>query len=210
MIDKLMGYLPDYYRKSALTRQIQQGAANELIGAETLLDYISTALYVTTADEKSIARYERIVGLHPGTFSLEQRRRRVLARLRGYETSTVEAIERVASRFLGCPVTAVEVNGEYRFYLEFERTVDDRGDVAAMREAVEEIKPAHLGWGYRDALRLPLAERRIRAAGAIYDPVAVITLPLIERTYEGKLRAYTAINFTTVTVTTLPAIGGGG
>lgn len=210
MTDRMMSYLPKYYQKSQLTRQVQQGISSELISIDQLLDYIILAFNVVTADEKAIARYEYIVDLRAGNYTLEQRRERVLVKLRGYETSTVEVIERVASRFLGVLVTAIEVNDQYYFYLEFERTVDDPGDIDAMREAIEEIKPAHLGWGYRDTLVLPKAERQIWAAGAIYQPVVDTILPEYQRPYMGDLRARAAITFNTITTTVLPTVGEGG
>lgn len=206
MIDRMMGYLPGYYRKSALTKQIQTGAAVELGSISDTLDYIETSLYVMTADAKAIARYEQIVGLRPGEYNLETRRGRVLARLRGYETSTVAVIESVASRLLGCPVTAVEVNSEYRFYVTFERTLDSKSDIGAMIAAINEIKPAHLGWWYVDALRMPSMGKKVNACGAIYNPAIQTILPPIERTYISNIKLFTAIIFTDSITTNLPAI----
>ena len=76
------------------------------------------------------------------------RRSRILSKLRGAGTTTVELIENVASSFSNGEVDVIEHNDEYYFDVKFVGTKGIPPNLDDLKTAIEEIKPAHLGVNY--------------------------------------------------------------
>lgn len=76
------------------------------------------------------------------------RRERLLAKMRGMGTTTLQSIINMASAFAGGEAKIIEYPSEYRFVIRF---VGVKGVPANMNDliaSVEEIKPAHLAYSF--------------------------------------------------------------
>lgn len=144
-MSNLVTRLPRYYQDSPPVAELERVLGLE---AEALLEAKEDTLaqlWVETATW-GLDLWERWCGLPvDGTKPYSQRRQRVLAKLRGQSVSTAELIRSVVLAFVDGTVEIVEDHGAYSFLI---RIVPDSGlppDVDAIRDAVNEIKPAHLG-----------------------------------------------------------------
>ncbi len=101
--------------------------------------------FIDTA-RRSLTEWEALYGLEiREDSSPERRRERVRARMRGSGTTTVALIESVARSFSNGEVTVIEHNSEYYFEVVFVSQQGRPPGLDALKEAVEDVKPAHLG-----------------------------------------------------------------
>ena len=140
----LMRYLPKYYQRSSVMREIMGAFETELDTLNVNVDELSRQFFIFEA-EKELRLHERDVGLNPDTaFPLDTRRGRVLSRLRGTGTVTREMLRNVVRSFIGGTVEIIE---EYSKYLITIKFVGFRGvpeNIESIKLAVGEIQPAHL------------------------------------------------------------------
>lgn len=145
----LMSYLPVNYDGSAETRIIEEAIQPEQAalwkGRESLLEQLDpqTATW-------GLAYWEEAFGIAvDGSKGLDVRRSKIIARIRGMSTTTVELLTNVARSFLpDSQVSVTEVYGEYRVEINFiapNRLPHGMDDLA---EVLDEIMPAHLQWMY--------------------------------------------------------------
>ncbi len=144
-IPDLMAYLPPHY---AELREMQElhGTVGEEIGrsrqtVNELLDqqFIATATW-------GLDLWERELGIATDhSKSYERRREILLAKLRGVGTTTGEMVRRVAAAFSGGDVEVIEHPEEYRFEIRFIGVKGIPPNMPGLMQAIEQIKPAHLG-----------------------------------------------------------------
>lgn len=170
---ELMSYLPENYPASLETVTFQEALQPEV---ETMWDARNTLLRQLdpkTADW-GLDLYEEALAIK-GTsgLDLETRRRQVIAKLQGMGPTTVEVVRLLAETLTGVPCEVVEVYDEYRF--EIHPDPDSAGGTIPpralqLRDRLEEIIPAHLGWQLvvtvwlEYAVGMALGPRRSRAA----------------------------------------------
>lgn len=148
--EKIMQYLPPYYRESRVMRAIADAQGSEVGAFWTTLENILKQFYVETASDWGLDLWERMLGLT--SFSgkpLDQRRSRIISKLRGYGTVTVSLIKNVAESYVYGTVDVAEDPAAYSFTVKF---VDPRGvppNLDDVKAAIEEIKPAHLAVEYQ-------------------------------------------------------------
>ena len=94
--------------------------------------------------------WERELGLVTNyQLSYEQRRKVILAKLRGQETTTVEVIRKTAVSLTGCDAEVIEYPSNYCLVIKFTGMYGIPPNVQQFRDALEEIKPAHLGFSFQ-------------------------------------------------------------
>lgn len=129
-------------------KAIAEAQGGEVNSLYTTLDEILKQFYVETATEWGIELWEKELGIvaRYGA-SLDERRRKVLAKLQGHDTATVAFIKAIAENFYS-PVEIVQNVSAYSFTV---RLIDPQAfiDLQDMKEAVEEVKPAHLAAVYQ-------------------------------------------------------------
>lgn len=145
----LMQYLPDYYQ-----------GVKEVIELQTILGYSAGALsygrqdtfaqcFIATATW-GLERWEKLYGLKTDkSKSFESRREILRAKLRGASTTTKEMIKNVAIAFSGGEVAIQEYPQEYRFVVQFIGTKGIPQNMSGLINAIDEIKPAHLAFGFK-------------------------------------------------------------
>lgn len=97
-----------------------------------------------------IKDWETFVGvIADSSKALEERQARVIAKLRGQGTSTVEAMEKIAESFIpDGKVDVIEHNSEYYFEIHLESDTGFPHELKGLDESIDEVKPAHLGVKY--------------------------------------------------------------
>lgn len=145
---QLMKHLPSFYYNSEEVRNIQAsiGIENDMLQAaiKDLLDQ----LFVETATW-GLEYWERYVGLEVDKNEiLVNRRSCIMTRLRGQGTTTVEMIKNVCMSFTGGEVDVIEHTERYAFTIKFISIKGIPGNIEYLRGAIEEIKPAHLGFSF--------------------------------------------------------------
>ncbi|MEW8957777.1 MAG: YmfQ family protein [Moorella sp. (in: firmicutes)] len=147
--DAMKSYLPTYERKSQVIGSILGAVGPEVDQIYTSIDDILKQFYVETATETGLDLWEKMLGLSSYAGKpLDQRRSRIISKLRGMGTVTVHLIKNVAESYVYGTVEVTENPAAYSFTVKF---VDPRGippNLDDLRAAIEDIKPAHLAVQY--------------------------------------------------------------
>lgn len=148
--DIIKGYLPDYLRGSQVFASMINAEGQELDQLYTNIEDVLKQFYVETATEWGLDLWEQMLGLtsYAGK-PLDQRRSRIISKLRGMGTVTVSLVKNVAESYVYGTVEVTEHPELYSFTIKF---VDPRGipsNLDDLQAAIEEIKPAHLAVEYQ-------------------------------------------------------------
>ena len=147
--DLMKSYVPGLFKEARAYKVILEAEGPELDSIETNLADVLKQLYVETATEAGLTRWEEFVGLSSYAGKpLDQRRSRIISKLRGMGTVTVAMIQNVAESYVYGHVTVTEHPEAYSFTIKF---VDPYGvppNLDDVKAAIEEIKPAHFGVVY--------------------------------------------------------------
>lgn len=96
-----------------------------------------------------LVRWEQVLGITTNLFlTYEQRREVILAKMRGQETTTLEVIRRTALAFTGVKAEVIEDYANYCFTVKFVSAYGIPPNMQLLTDAIEEIKPAHLGFSF--------------------------------------------------------------
>lgn len=141
----LMAQLPELYRFLPFA-ELQRVLGLAVARLRQDVEFTMAQLWPQTASGWGLELWETAYGIPVEPDKTDAARRtRVLSKLRGQGTPTAELIRSVVLAFVDGTVEIVEDHGAYSFLI---RIVPDSGlppDVDAIRAAVNEIKPAHLG-----------------------------------------------------------------
>jgi hypothetical protein len=118
MLRLLEKYLPSYYRNSAVMRDVLAALETEYERLKKEIQITEDTFFVLLA-EKNIDRHLDDLGLPYSGDSLEEKRSRVLARLRGMGTVTKTALKNVANAFVNGQIEVLEFSERYAFGIKF-------------------------------------------------------------------------------------------
>ena len=153
-------------------------------------------LFIQTADS-ALARWEEAFGIPTDVGKdIDYRRRRVMAKMRGVGTTTVEHIRGTAQSFAEGEVEVREYPAEYRFAIDFRIDPADFGKMDDFQAAIEEMKPAHLGYVLRVQTSTEMPVNRLRVKSGLGYAVTVNRLPKLERhiSYAAALGAGSVVH----------------
>lgn len=147
--ERIMQYLPPYYQESRVMKAIAEAQGSEVVSLWTTLDEILKQFYVETATEWGLDLWEQMLGLtsYAGK-PLDQRRSRIISKLRGMGGVTVSLIKNVAESYTYGTVEVTENPTEYSFTITFVEKHGIPPNFDDLKAAIEEIKPAHLAVNY--------------------------------------------------------------
>lgn len=143
----LIEQLPPHYQSSKETRSLQNALNWPLLQAAADRDDLFLQLDPSKATW-GLRLWEKAYGIMTdGSKTLEQRRSRLLSKIRGQGTSTMELILSVVESF-GIPaVDIIEHTSEYKFELVILGPVQPEV-LKDVEGAINEIKPAHLDFWF--------------------------------------------------------------
>lgn len=144
----MLAYVPKFIQTAQAYRAIIDAQGSEFDQLRTNIEDILKQFYVETATW-GLDLWEQMLGLKSYAGKpLDQRRSRIISKLRGMGTVTVSLIKNVAESYVYGTVEVTENPAAYSFTIKF---VDSRGippNLDDVKAAIEEIKPAHLAVQY--------------------------------------------------------------
>lgn len=155
----LASMLPGFLTDTPQDRELQRVLGLAVEGLAQDKDLTLEQLFPSTASGWGLELWERAWGIPVDRTQSDARRRdRILAKIKGTGTTTLEVIRAVAQSFASWPVEVVEESAQYRFVIWYTGTIGEishREDLAAV---VNELKPAHLDWTvkYRQTVQTPV------------------------------------------------------
>lgn len=140
----MLSYLPRYYETSRVMGSILQAQGTEMDKLHQSLDETLDQFFINTATW-GLDAWERELGLSSYAGKPDdQRRSRIISKLRGIGTTTLSLIRNVAESYVYSTVEVTVSTAQYGFTVKF---VDARGvpqNLEDLKSAIEEVKPAHL------------------------------------------------------------------
>lgn len=144
LIDKL----PSFYKQSDSVIDIQESLEKERCILEENIKKLINDLFVITSE--NIERWEKLVGIKSDVSkTLEFRKTNVIARIRGKGTTTIDLIKNVSISYSNGEVDVIEDNENYKFIVRFVGQKGIPTNLNDLKNAIEEIKPAHLEVEYQ-------------------------------------------------------------
>jgi hypothetical protein len=145
---ELINLLPDYYDQNETMQELQKTVSYE---TDQLQDDMETAVdqcYAKTADV-GLARYEKIYGITTDIKkSYRYRQERLAAKMSGLSATKKQLVEDIATSYTNAAVEVTEKFSEYTVVITFAGTIGIPGNIADIKESVEEVMPAHLAVEY--------------------------------------------------------------
>lgn len=145
----LVSLLPDYYQGIREMGELQTVLGHDVGELAYRTNDILNQCYISTA-AWGLERWEKLFGSTTDKSKTYERRREILlAKLRGSGTTTKEMIKNVARAFSGGEVNVIEDPKENRFEVQFIGIKGIPQNMPGLINAIEEIKPAHLAYGFK-------------------------------------------------------------
>lgn len=146
---EMQDYIPRYYSDSKTADAILTPEAKEFERFHRAVVDVVDQFFIDTSTW-GLARLEKISGVQTDyTKPVEQRRDVLRSKRRGIGTVTADLIESVAAAYSNGEVSVEEVPAEYLVIVTFVGTKGIPSDIDALKHAVREVLPAHLGVAYK-------------------------------------------------------------
>lgn len=144
----LIKHLPKYYNKSAVMAAVLLPHENEMERILAKVEDTEKQMIISEATT-ALDRYEQDLGIKTNhTESYEARRSRILAKLRGLNTITKEALVNVVKAYIDGIITITENASSYSIDIKFVTRKGIPGTMDDIEKAVSEVIPAHLYVNY--------------------------------------------------------------
>lgn len=145
---ELINMLPHFYAGSDEVKNLQYAFGN---AAEELHDDVldlMKQLYVDTATW-GLVYWEQFLDLRTDLSEpIANRRSRIKTVLRGQGTITKDILKSVCASFVNGEIEIIELSADYQFQIKFVGEIGIPGNIEYIRETVNKIKPAHLGFEF--------------------------------------------------------------
>lgn len=143
---RLKDYLPDRL-VSPVVEDFEDALQPQLDAIADLFAGISENELFAASAETWLLLWETAFGIptEPDK-GLSDRRSRLMSKLRGASTTTKEQIRQVVASFANSDCEIIEDPANYSFTVKFVGTVGIPPNIADVKAAIEEIKPAHLAY----------------------------------------------------------------
>ncbi|MEG1760965.1 MAG: putative phage tail protein [Hydrogenoanaerobacterium sp.] len=145
---KLTEYLPQCYENSPEVNDWQNALQLPVQELWTARDDFLLQLDIITATW-GLVLWEKMYGIVTDTKKqYDYRRTRIIAKIRGQGTATPQMLVNLASSFTNAEVTILEYPKGYHFNIKFVGKLGIPPNLDDLTAAVNEVKPAHLTFGY--------------------------------------------------------------
>jgi uncharacterized protein YmfQ (DUF2313 family) len=140
----MIGYLPGYYSLYKEMRYMIQAEGLEIDDLQQKLNETFDQHFVDTATW-GLGRWETELGIKTKAGQPDDERRSVIkSRLRGVGTVTVTLMKSVAEAYDRGSIEVTEQPASYQFTIKFIDTLGAPPNIDDLKDAIEDIKPAHL------------------------------------------------------------------
>lgn len=145
---KLLSHISDYYINSTLINDILNVNAIELTSTQESIINTLNQFFLLDADT-SLSHWEKEFGIVTNkSLSNDERRKKVLSKLRGLNTSTLAQIKSICLSYVE-QANIIENNADYSFTIELISHVGFPKFITDLFEILSQIKPAHLNVNYK-------------------------------------------------------------
>jgi len=145
MSDRILQYLPDFYREIKDFVELDKTESAELDAMESAVQQMLNDQFVTTSGAAAIKRREKMLGIQadPANESIAFRRSRIINRYSTKPPFTARFLQEQLDRLVGPGRTLVEVDPE-NFLLIVTAAIDDAEVFREVEHTVKTIKPANI------------------------------------------------------------------
>ena len=141
---ELIKLLPDYYSENETMKTLQSILSEQTDGLDMEMYKTIDICFVGSASD-ALTRYEHLLGLVPDAAKSDRyRRERIKAKISGAGTTTTSLIQNIAESFTNAAVNIVENFPAYTITVRFTGTSGIPGNMADIKQTIEEAVPAHL------------------------------------------------------------------
>lgn len=146
--DIIKSYVPLELREEEPLKSIYESEGIETGNLFTNNDDVLNQFYVETATW-GLDLWEQMLGLPITPLqATDERRSKIISKLRGIGTVTVEMIQNVSEAYSNGTVSVIEDNTNYKFTIKFISALGIPPNLTDLKDAIERIKPAHLEVAY--------------------------------------------------------------
>lgn len=140
----LIGLMHKIFRADPWLGELFDAAGIALAEVMAFLDVQEKNLFFDTASKARLMQYEKEAGLTmTGGQTESDRQSRLMAKWRGAEKCTLNALQNVADSWKNGIIRIGFANGH--IYVTFISPIGVPQDLSGLKDALEEVKPAHLG-----------------------------------------------------------------
>lgn len=140
----LIEHLPFYYKESSIVKDLFKPIDLE---NERLIATVETTKneFVVNTAVYTLSKYEEEYGLpiNPNV-SIEERRSRIIARMRSTGTTTKELVKTIAMSWSNGEVDVIEYSSQYKIEIQFVGTIGIPANIDYLKQSIYEIIPVHL------------------------------------------------------------------
>lgn len=193
---------PGNIKGSTMDSIIEQ-EERQLENLKSNVDISLNETFIKRAQSIGLTILEKEFGLKvDNTLTIEERRKRLLAKKRGTGTTTIEAIKNICNAYAD-NTEVVEHTSEYWFELLLESYNGFLTDIESLYNTITEVKPAHLGVKYK---LIATTKSNFYIGATSFTGETITTYPWQETEIEGKADIYVPIvNYSNLeTITTYP------
>lgn len=153
MSDRIMRYLPDYYREIEDFKALSNTETIELDNMEIAIQQLLNDQFVMTASVDAIKRRERMLGIQadPTAESLDFRRKRLINRYSTKPPFTRRWLQQQLDRLVGPGMTIVSVDPQ-QFILIVTANIENANVFREVIHTVDAVKPANMVYQQNTAL----------------------------------------------------------
>lgn len=153
MSDRIMRYLPDYYREIEDFKALSNTETIELDNMEIAIQQLLNDQFVMTASVDAIKRRERMLGIQadPTAESLDFRRKRLINRYSTKPPFTRRWLQQQLDRLVGPGMTIVSVDPQ-QFILIVTANIENANVFREVIHTVDVVKPANMVYQQNTAL----------------------------------------------------------
>lgn len=142
----LINKLPSFYEKCPKTNSIQNELSSEINTLYSKVQGTIDQLYVNSSTW-ALSEWEKFAGIKYTDGTMEQRRSRVVAKLKAKGTTTLEVMKSLCKSYSE-DIRVTEIFNEYKILLELivknDNDIPNIYNFTDMNRAIWEVKPAHL------------------------------------------------------------------
>lgn len=189
--EMLKSYVPYEIQNSNVFNEIfnSYGEVFDKLGIE--LSDLLLQILPQTATEWGLSLWEKRIGIQTNTSkTIEERRARILAKLRNKGTTTVEVIKQICRSFAS-EVEVIQHNSDYYFEINLLSSAGFPYELESMYDNIDIVKPAHLGTKYK-LTSFSKAQTNYKLAATTGE--VIVVYPWIARTINANAKLEVGIS----------------
>lgn len=154
MSERMLQYLPEFYREIKEFAEIDQTESVEFDDLETAIQRAFDNRFVMTSDAEAVKRREKMLGIQadPTTETLEFRRKRLINRYSTKPPFTKRYLQEHLDALVGTGMTIVSVDAQ-NFILYVTTNIENANVFREVIHTVETVKPANMVYQQNTSLR---------------------------------------------------------